>query len=153
MEQNANPFQLLDKDLQKWIYRKGWRDLLPIQKASVGPILKSCDDIIISASTASGKTEAAFLPAITAIQAKKEHKGIQILYISPLKALINDQFRRLDEMTAGMNLKVTPWHGDVSANRKEQILNNPQGIVLTTPESLESMLINHVSWQIGRAHV
>ena len=146
MEQNANPFQLLDKDLQKWIYRKGWRDLLPIQKASVGPILKSCDDIIISASTASGKTEAAFLPAITAIQAKKEHKGIQILYISPLKALINDQFRRLDEMTAGMNLKVTPWHGDVSANRKEQILNNPQGIVLTTPESLESMLINHVSW-------
>lgn len=66
MEQK-NTFELLNRDLQKWIFRKGWKDLLPIQKASVGPILKCQDDIIISASTASGKTEAAFLPAITAI--------------------------------------------------------------------------------------
>lgn len=145
MEQH-NPFELLDRDLQKWIFRKGWKDLLPIQKASVGPILKGQDDIIISASTASGKTEAAFLPAITAICKPPLKKGIRILYISPLKALINDQYRRLDEMTSGMALKVTPWHGDVSANKKEQILRNPEGIILTTPESLESMLINHVNW-------
>lgn len=145
MEQK-NTFELLDRDLQKWIFRKGWKDLLPIQKASVGPILKCKDDIIISASTASGKTEAAFLPAITAICKTPQKKGVRILYISPLKALINDQYRRLDEMTSGMALKVTPWHGDVSANKKEQILRNPEGIILTTPESLESMLINHVNW-------
>ena len=140
MEQK-NTFELLNRDLQKWIFRKGWKDLLPIQKASVGPILKCQDDIIISASTASGKTE-----AITAICQSPQKKGIRILYISPLKALINDQFRRLDEMTSAMSLKVTPWHGDVSANKKDQILRNPEGIILTTPESLESMLINHVNW-------
>lgn len=145
MEQKT-PFDLLDRDLQKWIFRKGWKDLLPIQKASVGPILKGEDDIIISASTASGKTEAAFLPAITYICKPSHKKGIRILYLSPLKALINDQYRRLDEMTSGMPLKVTPWHGDVSANRKEKVLRKPEGIILTTPESLESMLINHVNW-------
>ena len=114
MEQKT-PFDLLDRDLQKWIFRKGWKDLLPIQKASVGPILKGEDDIIISASTASGKTEAAFLPAITYICKPSHKKGIRILYLSPLKALINDQYRRLDEMTSGMPLKVL--HGMVMSQQ------------------------------------
>ena len=58
-----NPIDLLDPRLLKWIRQRGWQDLHPVQKNAIVPILKSSDDIIISASTASGKTEAAFLPA------------------------------------------------------------------------------------------
>ena len=144
MSENSE-FKQLAPALQKWFYKKGWNDLLPIQKASLRPILEKKKDIIISASTASGKTEAAFLPALTAVS-NEQKKGIRILYISPLKALINDQFRRVSELAAELSIKVTPWHGDISANRKIKILEHPEGIILTTPESLESLLINHVSW-------
>ncbi|MGN0915467.1 MAG: DEAD/DEAH box helicase [Succinivibrio sp.] len=134
---------LIDEGLQRWMFKKGWCSLQPIQEAAVAPVLESKTDIIISASTASGKTEAAFLPAITKIAKDPDTRGIRILYISPLKALINDQYRRLDDMVQYMNLKVTPWHGDVSAGKKIKLLNDPEGILLTTPESLESLLINH----------
>ena len=137
---------LLDIDLKRWMFKKGWQSLLPIQEKSIKPILERKNDVIISASTASGKTEAAFLPALTSIQNSKELHGIRILYISPLKALINDQYRRLDEMTEFLKINVTPWHGDVSISKKNRILDEPEGIILTTPESLESLLINHKSW-------
>ena len=137
MADSTNTFDLLDINLKKWIYKKGWHDLLPIQKASIKPILDKKNDLIISASTASGKTEAAFLPALTAINADPKKKGIRILYISPLKALINDQFRRLEEITEDIKIKVTPWHGDISANRKHKLEQSPEGVILTTPESLE----------------
>ncbi|MCR5537079.1 MAG: DEAD/DEAH box helicase [Succinivibrio sp.] len=137
--------ELLAKPLQKWIYKKGWHDLNPLQKAALRPILKQQQDIIISASTASGKTEAAFLPALSAIVANPQ-SGVRLLYISPLKALINDQYRRLTELTAELQLPVTPWHGDIDVGRKEKLLRHPEGIVLTTPESLESLLIHHLSW-------
>ncbi|MBO5566842.1 MAG: DEAD/DEAH box helicase [Succinivibrio sp.] len=146
MADSTNTFDLLDINLKKWIYKKGWHDLLPIQKASIKPILDKKNDLIISASTASGKTEAAFLPALTAINADPKKKGIRILYISPLKALINDQFRRLEEITEDIKIKVTPWHGDISANRKHKLEQSPEGVILTTPESLESLLINRVGW-------
>lgn len=139
-------FARLNPALQKWTFRKGWQDLLPIQKAAFDPILKCDRDIIISASTASGKTEAAFLPALSAVTGKNAKKGVRILYVSPLKALINDQYRRLATMTQDLDIRVTPWHGDISAEKKEKLLRDPDGIILTTPESLESMLINHVSW-------
>ena len=137
---------LIHQDLKRFMFKKGWQELKPIQEASVKPILDRNRDVIISASTASGKTEAAFLPALTGVLNSQDLSGIRILYISPLKALINDQFRRLEEMTEFTNLKVTPWHGDVSASKKNALLSDPKGIILTTPESLESLLINHVEW-------
>ncbi|MBR1612626.1 MAG: DEAD/DEAH box helicase [Succinivibrio sp.] len=137
---------LIHQDLKRFMFKKGWQELKPIQEASVKPILDRNRDVIISASTASGKTEAAFLPALTGVLNSQDLSGIRILYISPLKALINDQFRRLEEMTEFTNLKVTPWHGDVSASKKNALLSEPKGIILTTPESLESLLINHVEW-------
>ncbi|MDY3107128.1 MAG: DEAD/DEAH box helicase, partial [Succinivibrio sp.] len=141
-----NVVALLDPDLQRFMYKKNWQTLLPIQQDSIKPILDRKTDVIISASTASGKTEAAFLPALTAINKTRDLSGVRILYVSPLKALINDQFRRLEEMTEFLNIKVTPWHGDVSASKKSKLMNNPQGVMLTTPESLESLLINHKQW-------
>ena len=141
-----NVLDLLDKDLRRFMFKKNWQSLLPIQQNSIKPILSRKTDVIISASTASGKTEAAFLPALTAINQTKDLPGVRILYISPLKALINDQFRRLEEMSEFLKIKVTPWHGDVSASKKSSLINNPSGVILTTPESLESLLINHVEW-------
>ena len=143
---SENVLSLLDNDLRRFMFKKNWQSLLPIQENSVKPILERKTDVIISASTASGKTEAAFLPALTAINQSKDLRGIRILYISPLKALINDQYRRLEEMTEFLKIKVTPWHGDVSANKKNNLMNSPSGVILTTPESLESLLINHVQW-------
>jgi ATP-dependent helicase Lhr and Lhr-like helicase len=101
-------------------------------------------DVLISASTAAGKTEAFFLPAISVIANQTE--GVGILYISPLKALINDQDRRLESLSDLLDIPVTPWHGDSSQSRKNRLRRSPSGIVLITPESLESLLIRDSGW-------
>ena len=137
-------FELLDPRVQKWVYKQGWRDLREIQKKSISPILGGDSDVVISASTAAGKTEAAFLPACSRI-AKCSH-GFGILYISPLKALINDQYRRLESLCDDLNVSITPWHGDIAQSKKKQVKLNPEGILLITPESLESLLIREPGW-------
>mgnify|MGYP005850589363 CR=1 FL=1 len=140
----SHEFQRLDRRVQKWIYKQGWPDLRPIQKNALEPVLGGDRDVLISASTAAGKTEAAFLPAITACANQQE--GIGILYISPLKALINDQYRRLETLCEMMDLPVTAWHGDASQSAKKSLRKKPLGLLLITPESLEAMLINHTGW-------
>ncbi len=136
--------QHLDSRIQKWIYKQGWADLRDIQKESIAPILGGQTDVVISASTAAGKTEAAFLPACSAIVDNKE--GFGILYISPLKALINDQYRRLESLSEILDMQVTPWHGDSAQLKKRKAKLNPEGILLITPESLESLLIRESGW-------
>ena len=145
-DQDSSAFSLLSEPLQRWVFKKGWDDLLPIQKQAIRPVMAGKSDIIISASPASAKTEAAFLPARSAVSGKGARPGIRILYISPLKALINDQCRRIEDMAEGTGLPVTPWHGDISAARKDRLAEHPAGVLLTTPESLESMLINRAAW-------
>jgi ATP-dependent helicase Lhr and Lhr-like helicase len=135
---------LLDKRIIKWLFNQGWPDLREIQKLAIPSILAGDRDVLISASTASGKTEAFFLPACSAIVDNKT--GFGILYISPLKALINDQYRRLESLCELLDMQVTPWHGD-SLNSKKKIARlKPSGILLTTPESLESLLIREPGW-------
>ncbi len=112
-------------------------------------MLAGNSDVIISASTAGGKTEAAFLPILTSILQSGKSFGYQVLYVSPLKALINDQYRRLSDMTAEMGIDVIPWHGDIDVSKKTRSLKNPNGIVIITPESLESFLINRERYVIG----
>ena len=141
MNRNSNSFELLHEVVQKWIWKQGWTSLKDIQENSIPVVMERNSDVIISASTAGGKTEAAFLPILSKILS--DHKpGYDVLYISPLKALINDQYRRLSDMTEGTDIKVTPWHGDIDASRKAKSLKNPSGIVIITPESLESFLVN-----------
>jgi len=137
-------FQRLHPTVQKWVYKQKWSDLRDIQKQAIDPILDGGKDIIISASTASGKTEAFFLPACSAIT--DEVNGFGILYISPLKALINDQYRRLEDLCEMLEMKITPWHGDISQSKKRIAKKSPSGIVLITPESLESLLIRESGW-------
>ena len=137
-------FSLLHPTVQKWVYKQGWKDLRAIQKSAIKPILAGDSDVVISAPTAGGKTEAAFLPACSAIAGETD--GFGILYISPLKALINDQYRRLESLCDMMDMKVTPWHGDSPQSKKKAARQSPDGILLITPESLEARLIRDVGW-------
>ena len=137
-------FERLDPRIQKWVYKQGWEDLRDIQKMSISPILAGDSDVVISASTAAGKTEAAFLPACSVIA--DETQGFGILYISPLKALINDQYRRLEGLCDDLHMPVTPWHGDSPQSKKKRAKQNPEGILLITPESLESLLVREAGW-------
>ena len=141
MSNQSSSFELLHKAVQKWVWSQGWTALRDIQENSIPPVLRRDTDVIISASTAGGKTEAAFMPILSHILSNPS-LGFDVLYVSPLKALINDQHRRLVDMTSGTNVNVTPWHGDIDASRKNHALKNPSGILIITPESLESFLIN-----------
>ena len=120
-------YQRLDPRVQKWVFQQGWADLREIQKRAIGPILAGDTDVLISASTAGGKTEAFFLPACTASADQQE--GFSILYISPLKALINDQYRRLEGLCKMLDMQVTPWHGDTPQSLKKRAKRAPSGIL------------------------
>ncbi|QCQ21265.1 DEAD/DEAH box helicase [Desulfoglaeba alkanexedens] len=138
-------FNKLHKGVQKWIWSQKWASLRDIQEEAIEPVLDADCDIVISASTAAGKTEAAFLPACSKLIGQSPD-GVGILYISPLKALINDQYRRLQGLCEILGISVTPWHGDVLRSVKIKQRKNPNGILLITPESLESLLLNQGSW-------
>ena len=128
--------------IQDYIYRQGWQQLRPIQVAAAEEIFGSDDNVLLSASTAAGKTEAAFFPILTELAAEKDRDSINCLYIAPLKALINDQYDRLTELCADTDIPVWRWHGDVSQTQKRKMLKHPSGILQITPESLESFMIN-----------
>lgn len=130
----------LHEKVVRWIFQQGWGSLRDIQDDAIDPILANDTEVLISASTASGKTEAYFLPAISALVRAKDPNGI-IIYVSPLKALINDQYRRLNGLSKATGISVTPWHGDSQQTAKTRFLDNPGGILLITPESLEAMLM------------
>lgn len=101
---------------------------------------ESENNLILAAPTASGKTEAAFLPAIS--KAEDIKNKLKILYISPLIALINDQFERITDMCKDLDIRVTSWHSEASVSKKDKLVENPSGILLITPESLEAMVVS-----------
>ena len=143
MAGESSSFHLLDARIQRFIWSEGWEELRDAQEQAIPLILKGERDVIISAATAAGKTEAAFLPALTHLLAAAG-EGL-IVYISPLKALINDQFGRLDRLCEQLEIPVWPWHGDVSASTKARFLAMRHGVLLITPESLEALLCNRGS--------
>ena len=129
--------------IKEYIYSQGWTELREIQLAAADVIFNTDDNLLLSSSTASGKTEAAFFPVISDIvENPAPKKSVLVLYIAPLKSLINDQFFRLEELLENAGIPLTHWHGDVGASHKNKLLKNPEGILQITPESLESMLIN-----------
>ena len=127
--------------IQDYIYEHNWQTLRPIQVAAAEEIFETDHNVLLSASTASGKTEAAFFPILSEIY-EEPSDSIQILYIAPLKALINDQYDRLTDLCVDTNIKVWRWHGDVTQSQKRCMLKKPSGILQITPESLESFMIN-----------
>lgn len=139
----AHAFERLHPGVQRWVWDQGWPNLRTVQALSVGPVLAN-RDVLISAATAAGKTEAAWLPVASNIAAQAEGgvlAGVRALYIGPLKALINDQFLRLQSLGESAGIPVHRWHGDVAASAKKSIRTKPEGILLITPESLEALFV------------
>ena len=136
----ASNLERLDERIQRWVWQKGWTGLRDAQETAIPVLLEGQQDIIIAAATASGKTEAAFLPILSKLLSNGEEMGVA-LYISPLKALINDQWGRLDQLCEELGIPVAPWHGDITATRKRNFLKRPQGVLLITPESLEAQFV------------
>ncbi|QEU07420.1 DEAD/DEAH box helicase [Paracoccus yeei] len=135
-------FDRLSRPVQKWIRAQGWTGLRPLQAEAIGAIMDGTADLVVTASTAGGKTEAAFLPLISQVlDDPQAGAGFDLLYLGPLKALITDQARRLDGICHETGLPVVPWHGDIAGSIKTRALKNPRGILLITPESLEALFI------------
>ena len=127
--------------IQDYIYRSGWQTLRGVQNAAGNAIFGTDENVLLTASTASGKTEAAFFPILTLLS-EDPSRTVGVLYIAPLKALINDQFGRMEELCEEEGIPVTRWHGDAAQSRKRKLLKKPAGILQITPESLESLMIN-----------
>ena len=134
--------------IQDFIYRNGWEELRAIQVAAGDAVFNTDDNLLLCASTASGKTEAAFFPILSMFY-ENPPKSVGALYIGPLKALINDQFTRLEDLCNEADIPVWHWHGDVSASHKNKLLKNPSGILQITPESLEALLLHKHSMLVS----
>ncbi|MBR2353179.1 MAG: DEAD/DEAH box helicase [Clostridia bacterium] len=127
--------------IREYVYAHAWEALRSVQVEAAKTILESDHHLLLTSSTASGKTEAAFFPILTRV-CEAPSEGISVLYIAPLKSLINDQFERISELLDESGIRVTHWHGDVAQSQKKKLLENPEGILQITPESLEAMLMN-----------
>lgn len=128
------------------MYARGWDRLRDAQEQAAGVITDGVRDVIIASATASGKTEAALLPICSVLARQHEvgaGAGVAALYVSPLKALINDQYDRIVDLCEPLELSVHRWHGDAPAAGKARVLRSPAGLLLITPESLEALFVRH----------
>ena len=136
---------LLDIRLQNLIRDKGWTSgLTAIQEKAI-PVLLNGEDCIIEAPTAGGKTEAVLFPTFTNA-AKGKTDSIQVLYLAPLRALLNDIETRAEEYASACGLHSFKWHGDVNQKDKVEAIQEPPQVLLTTPESLEAILLRKSEW-------
>ena len=137
----SDAFDMLAEPVRRWIWDKGWGELRDIQERAIFTLLDGERDLIIAAPTAGGKTEAAFLPLISTVLAAPGEGGFDLVYVAPLKALINDQLGRMENLCKQTDLPVYPWHGDISQGVKSRARANPKGVLLITPESLEALFV------------
>lgn len=138
--EELNPFYRLSPFIREYIYTHNWQTLRPVQAAACKIIFDTDKNLLLSAGTASGKTEAAFFPILSDIY-ENPPASVGVLYIAPLKALINDQFERLNELCLDSGIPVYHWHGDVAQSKKEKAVKHPGGVMQITPESLQALLL------------
>jgi ATP-dependent Lhr-like helicase len=137
----AAPFELLHPAVQHHVVNSlGWRTLRPLQTATIQLILAG-DHLIATAPTAGGKTEAAVLPLLSRMLSE-DWQGLSVLYVCPLRALLNDLHQRLDRYARLVGRRVGRWHADVGRPERDRLLAEPPDMLLTTPESLEAMLVS-----------
>ena len=135
------PFECLHPALQHHVVNSlGWRELRPFQEQAIRPILAG-EHVLILAPTAGGKTEAALLPVLSRMLSEN-WAGLSVLYICPIKALLNDLDVRLRRYTSLLGRRSGLWHGDIGPGERRRIVADPPDCLLTTPESLELMLVS-----------
>ena len=134
-------FERFPEFIREYIFTHRWESLRGVQVSAARTLFLTDHHLLLTSSTASGKTEAAFFPILSELW-ENPSKSIGALYICPLKSLINDQFGRMEELLDMTGIPVTRWHGDVAQSHKKKLLEKPSGILQITPESLEAMLMN-----------
>ncbi|MFD6311580.1 DEAD/DEAH box helicase [Streptomyces nigra] len=117
----------------------GWPDLRPLQREAITPLMDGGDAVLL-APTAGGKTEAACFPLLSAM-AEQRWTGTSVLYLCPLKALLNNLVGRVDTYAQWLGRRAALWHGDTKESQRQRIRTEAPDVLLTTPESLEAMLI------------
>ena len=134
-------FEWLHPSLQHHIVNTlGWARLRPLQQDAVAPILAGEHGLLL-APTAGGKTEAAVFPVLSKMAAE-DWRPLSVLYLAPLRALLNNLLPRLEQYGSFVGRRVGLWHGDTSQSQRSRIISDPPDLLLTTPESLEAMLIS-----------
>jgi ATP-dependent helicase Lhr and Lhr-like helicase len=118
----------------------GYRELRPVQELTIGPVLDGMNCVVL-APTAGGKTEAAFFPVLSAMDAA-DWRPTSVLYLSPIRALLNNQLDRVTRFAQTLGRRVALWHGDTGQGARKAFLREPADILLTTPESLEAMMMS-----------
>src|SRR5262249_38191262 len=138
---NVNPFERLHPALQHHVVNSlGWKDLRPFQQAVIEPVL-AARHLLVLAPTAGGKTEAALFPVLSRMLTDG-WRGLRVLYVCPIKALLNNRDARLARYHTLLGRRSALWHGDIPPGQKKAILRDPPDCLLTTPESLEVMLVS-----------
>ncbi len=127
--------------LQEYVHNNRWTSFRNIQLDTYEAFRSTEGHILISAGTSSGKTEAAMFPVIASVYGQCQ-EGISVLYVGPLKALIDDQFERIEPILRDSGIRITGWHGDISQYRKDKTVKDPSGILQITPESLQNIVTN-----------
>jgi len=135
----SSVFSNLHESLQQVLaQRLEWTELREVQERTYQAVVKG-SDVLVIAPTAGGKSEAALIPVIDDIL-KNGRTGVTCLYISPLKALINDQEDRFRTFCIPTSLAVMKWHGDVAKGDRFWKDGEPPHFLMITPESLEVLL-------------
>ncbi len=134
-------FDLLHPGLQHHVVNSlGWRELRPFQEEVI-PIVLRGDHVVVIAPTAGGKTEAAILPVLSRMLSE-DWRGLSVLYLCPIRALLNNLYIRLSRYATLVGRTCSVWHGDTSPTERSRINREQPDILLTTPESLEVMLVS-----------
>ncbi|MEE4595272.1 DEAD/DEAH box helicase [Streptomyces sp. DSM 41524] len=138
---SPDPLDRLHRGLVHHIVNSlGWSGLRPLQEEAIAPLMDGADAVLL-APTAGGKTEAACFPLLSRM-AEEGWSGTSVLYVCPLKALLNNLLPRLETYTSWLGRTAALWHGDVPQSRRKRILHDRPDVLLTTPESLEAMLVS-----------
>jgi ATP-dependent Lhr-like helicase len=139
----VDPFELLHPALQHHVVNTlGWRSLRPHQAQAISPILAG-QHVLVQAPTAGGKTEAALFPTLSRMLAEG-WSDLSVVYLCPIKALLNDLETRIQRLAAMVGRRVEVWHGDVATASRRRIGRDPPDILLATPESVEVMLVSRM---------
>jgi ATP-dependent Lhr-like helicase len=137
----TNAFGRLHPAVQHHVVNSlGWRSLRPLQEQAIAPVLDG-RHVLLGAPTAGGKTEAAVLPLLSRM-VHERWSGLSVLYVCPLRALLNNLYPRVEGYCELLGHRAAIWHGDVGDGERKRILADPPDVLLTTPESIEAMLMS-----------